>query len=118
MTVKEAMTKVLDDAAAFPSGWNTDLKEVFRKDGKDLYETRQKRIWVVVVEAPLADEKVRIIPCRSLEKAHDEMDADISRVVAAAGSRFNPEDVTSADERHANIARECRWSIVCRDLLV
>ncbi|MCR5414311.1 MAG: hypothetical protein K6F50_06250 [Kiritimatiellae bacterium] len=117
MTLKEAMLKVLDDAAAFPEGWNTGLREVFRKEGKDLYETRQRWVWEVLIETPLAEKKVRTIPCRSLEKAQDEMENDISRVVIAEAARFDPQDVVMPDERHAHIADEYRWSIVRRDLL-
>ena len=49
MTVKEAMTKVSEEREAFPLGWNTELKEVYAKCGKALYERKQKTVYLMRV---------------------------------------------------------------------
>ena len=56
MTIKEAMMRALDNATDFPLGWNTELAEVFRKSGKELYERRQKLVWVLRIVSAYSDE--------------------------------------------------------------
>ena len=38
MTVKEALSMTLDSPQEFPLGWHTELKDVFRKVGREFYE--------------------------------------------------------------------------------
>ncbi len=117
MTVKEAMTKVLDDAAAFPSGWNTDLKEGFRKDGKDLYETRQKRIWVLMIQTPYSGEEPTIKVCRSSQKAKELMEEGIRETLDCRSPRFDEEDLNRENDNTVRLGDEIVWSIFRSDLI-
>ena len=56
MTVREALTRTLDNPAEFPRGWETDLKDVFRKVGREFYERRQKKVWVVKIVSGYSEE--------------------------------------------------------------
>ncbi len=117
MTVKEAMTKVLDDAAAFPAGWNTELKEVFRKDGKDLYERQQRRIWILMTHTPYSGEAPTVKPCRSYAKAKAMMEEDIRETLACRSPRFDEEDLNREDSDTVRLGDEITWSVLRSYLL-
>ena len=65
--------RALDNATDFPLGWNTELAEVFRKSGKELYERRQKLVWVLRIVSAYSDEPPKVIVCRSRAKAVELM---------------------------------------------
>lgn len=57
--------RALDSADDFPLGWNTELAEVFKKSGMELYERRQKLVWVLRIVSAYSDEPPKVIVCRS-----------------------------------------------------
>ena len=61
MTIKEAMMRALDNAADFPLGWNTELKDVFAKSGKELYERRQKHVWVLRIVSAIDQTRQQLL---------------------------------------------------------
>ena len=142
MTIKEAMMRALDNAADFPLGWNTELKDVFAKSGKELYERRQKHVWVLRIVSAYSDEPPQVVVCRSRERAVELMNKDICDTLAgedapvAAGDqvgrmseaneprsgrksprpRFDPADLVRLDDNEAKLGDEIAWSIVKTDL--
>ncbi len=117
MTVKEAMTKVLDDAAAFPAGWNTDLKEVFRREGKDLYERRQKLIWELAIKTPYNGEDTTTVLCRSSQKAKELMEEDIRETLAAGTTGFGEGDLVREGDRNVRLGNAVEWTITRKELV-
>ncbi|MCR5414315.1 MAG: hypothetical protein K6F50_06270 [Kiritimatiellae bacterium] len=117
MTVKEAMLKVLDDAAAFPEGWNTELREVFRKEGKDLYERRQKRIWILAIQTPYSGEEPTVKVCRSSAKARAMMEEDIRETLACRSPSFSEADLERENANTVRLGDEITWSVYGSDLL-
>ena len=116
MTIKEAMTRALDNATDFPLGWNTELAEVFRKCGKELYERRQKLVWVLRIVSAYSDEPPKVIVCRSRAKAVELMDKDICDTLAGENPRFDPADLVRLNDDEAKLGDEIVWSIVKTDL--
>ena len=116
MTIKEAMMRALDNAADFPLGWNTELKDVFAKSGKELYERRQKHVWVLRIVSAYSDEPPQVVVCRSRERAVELMDKDICETLAGDSPRFDPADLVRLDDNEAKLGDEIVWSIVKTDL--
>lgn len=142
MTIKEAMMRALDSADDFPLGWNTELAEVFKKSGMELYERRQKLVWVLRIVSAYSDEPPKVIVCRSRAKAVELMEKDICETLAgenapvAAGDqvgrmseaneprsgrksprpRFDPTDLVRLNGDEAKLGDEIVWSIVKTDL--
>ena len=112
MTVKEAMMKVSEDLAAFPKGWNTELKEVFRRDGRDLFDRKQKKVWMLTIREPDADNDFVVSVYRTLEKAKAEMEEDIRETIDHRYDGVAEAEVLTRDgERHAKIGDEVDWQI-------
>ena len=116
MTIKETMMRALDNAADFPLGWNTELKDVFKKCGKELYERRQKLVWVLRIVSTYSDEPQKVVVCRSRAKAVELMDKDICETLAGESPRFDPADLVRLDDNEAKLGDEIVWSIVKADL--
>ena len=117
MTIKEAMMRALDNAADFPLGWNTELKDVFMKSGKELYERRQKLVWVLRIVSAYSDEPPKVIVCRSRANAIELMEKDICDTLASESPRFDPADLVRLNDDEAKLGDEIVWSIVKTDLL-
>ncbi len=116
MTIKEAMMRALDSADDFPLGWNTELAEVFKKSGMELYERRQKLVWVVRIVSAYSDEPPKVIVCRSRAKAGELMGKDICETLAVNIPRFDPTDLVRLSDDEAKLGDEIVWSIVKTDL--
>jgi len=114
MTVKEAMTKVSEDRETFPMGWNTDMKEVYAKSGKALYERKQKRIWMLDIATPYNGEANTITLWRDPTKARAAMEADIRETLAHFG--WEADTVTRDGEDHAHLENKVEWTITEEDL--
>lgn len=115
MTIKEAMMRALDNATDFPLGWNTELADVFRKCGKELYKRRQKKVWVLRIVSAYSDEPPKVVVCRSRATAVELMDKDICDTLAGKSPRFDPTDLVRLDDNEAKLGDEIVWSIVKTD---
>jgi len=114
MTVKEAMTKVCEERETFPNGWNTELKEVYEKSGKALYERKQKRVWMLTISTPYNGEGDTITLWRDPAKARAAMEADIRDTAVFFG--VEADAVTRDDEAHAHLEKKVEWAITEEDL--
>ncbi len=116
MTVKEAMTKVSEEREAFPLGWNTDLKEVYAKSGKALYEKKQKWVYVLTIKTPYNHEADTVTIYRDKAKAKDAMEADIRDTLATG--RFDPDDLVRDEENdNAHIGEDIDWTVEMMELI-
>lgn len=113
MTVKEAMTRVCDNAAVFPLGWNTQVAEVIRKAGGECYERRQRKVWMLTIKEPGAEVGHAVSVYRTLEKAKAAMEEDIREEFATRFQNLNPtEELARTDELHVQFwARGITWEI-------
>ncbi len=111
MTLKEALTKTLDNPAEFPLGWETELKDVFKKVGREFYERRQKRVWVLKIVSGYSDEPPKAVVCRSRAKAVELMEKDICDTLASENPHFNPADLVRLNDDEARLGDEIAWTI-------
>ncbi len=111
MTVKEALTKALDHPADFPLGWETELKDVFRKSGKEMYERRQKHVWVLKIVSGYSEEPPKAVVCRSHAKAVELMERDICETLASENPHFDPADLVRPNDNEATLGDEIAWTI-------
>ena len=116
MTVREALSMTLDSPQEFPLGWHTELKDVFRKVGREFYERKQKRVWVLRIVSAYSDEPPQVIVCRRRAKAVELMDKDICDTLAGESPRFDPADLVRLDDNEAKLGDEIVWSIVKTNL--
>ena len=117
MTIKEALTKALDNPSEFPLGWETELKDVFRKSGREMYERRQRHVWVLAIQSAYSDEPPNAVVCRSHAKAVEMMDKDINETLSSESPHFDPNDLVRPDDDNANLGDEIVWRIVKTELL-
>ncbi len=111
MTIREALTRTLDNPAEFPLGWETDLKDVFRKVGREFYERRQKKVWVVKIVSGYSEEPPKTLVCRSRAKAVELMEKDICETLASENPHFDPVDLVRPNDNEATLGDEIAWTI-------
>lgn len=108
MTVKEAITRVCDDAAGFPKGWNTQVAEVIRRTGGLCFERRQRFVWMLRTATPHNGEGDKVTLWRRRERALAEMEDGIREALAAFGGEA---ELVRDDEEHAHLSNLVEWSV-------
>lgn len=117
LTLKRAMELVFDDNIGFPQGWNTDLADIYRKEGREHYERKQRKVWELMIRTPYNGEAPTTILCRRLEKAKELMEQDIHETLTGPSPRFDPEDLVRVSDTEAHIGDEIFWEIEQKDLI-
>ena len=112
MTVKEAMTKVSEDRETFPMGWNTEMKEVYAKSGGELYERRQRRVWLLVSVDNDAHEPDAIAVFHTEAKAKEAMEREIADALEAGVPCTDPSDLLNREsDREVTLGEGKSWTI-------
>lgn len=111
MTVKEAMTKVSEDRETFPMGWNTEMKEVYAKSGKALYERKQKTVYLLQIRTPYNDEADTVTVYRDRAKALAAMEDDIRDTLNGESPHFDRADLVNDGAGEAHIGDEIFWYV-------
>ena len=111
MTIKEIVTKVSDDLAKYPLGWNTDLKDFFAKEGKELYTRKQKRIFRMTIREPAADEDLSVSIHRTFAAAKKAMEDDIKDTLAFRNIIEEEGYLERAGECSAKVDGVVTWEI-------
>lgn len=114
MTVKEAMTKVSEERETFPDGWSTDLKEVYAKSGKALYEKKQKWVWMLTVGTSYNGEGDTVTLWRDKAKALAAMEDDIRETLAHLGAAAD--GLVRDGDEHAHLDNRAEWSVAEAEL--
>ena len=111
MTIKEIVTKVSDDLAKYPLGWNTELKDFFAKEQKPFYTRKQKRVFQLVIREPAADEDLTISIHRTFAGARKAMEDDIKDTLALRNIIEEEGYLERAGECSAKIDGVVTWEI-------
>ena len=120
MTVKEAMMRVGDDPAEFPAGWNTELKEVYRKNGGEFYERRQTRVWVLMRRILADADEIETRVFRSAESARTRMEGDIADYIRTNGGEceLNAADLRRTGRDRAAFEGCVEWRVTSETLFL
>jgi hypothetical protein len=116
MTVKEVMTKVCEERETFPNGWNTDIKEVYAKSGRNLFEKKQKWVYLLTIKTPYNHEADTLTLFRDKAKAKAAMEEDIRDTLATG--RFDPDDLVRDEVGdNAHIGEDIDWTVEVIELV-
>ncbi len=116
MTIKEMVTRALDDRATFPNGWATEVKDFFTAIGSDHLERRQRWIWELRTSTPYNGEEPTTVLCRSRAKAMALMEEDIRVTLVCDSPRFDAADLVREDDG-ARLGDEISWTVKRKELL-
>lgn len=104
MTVKEALTKVLEDGKAFPKGWNTDLAEICGAQGNN----NGNVVWAFKSEDLTEWESAETL-YRDKAKAKAAMEEEIRHDVSFYKDEGGK--LVRYDEDHVQLEGRTEWSI-------
>ena len=111
MTIKDLMTAVSDRLDEFPKGWNTEAKDAFKALGREHYERRQKRIWILTIREAEADEDLVVSAHRSFAGAKKAMEEDIEDTLSHRQRMEEDCGLVRAGECSAKIGTAVSWEI-------